>query len=62
MSVGNSRTPSQRPSGMPGLNLGGGSDLEEAVLYISIKGLCVKIVLEEGMDSRYFAAVKTKIN
>lgn len=62
VSMGNSRTPSQRPSGTPGVNLGGGSDLEEAVLYISIKGLSDKIVLEEGTDSHYFAAVNSIIN
>lgn len=52
VSMGNRRTPSQRPSGMPGLNLSGVSDLEKAVLYISIKGLS---------SSRYFAAVITTI-
>lgn len=62
VSVGNRRSSSQEPSGMPRLNLGGGSDLEVAVLYISIKGVSDKIILEEEMDSPYFAAVNTIIN
>lgn len=53
VSMGNRRTPSQRPSAMPGLNLRDGSDLEKAVLYISIKGLS---------GSCYFAAVIATIH
>lgn len=62
MSMGNRRSPSQRPSGGPGLNLGSGSDLERPLLYISIKGLSDKIALGEEMDSPYFVAVNAIIN
>lgn len=60
--MGSSRAPSQRPPGMPGLNPRGVSDLEKAVLQLSIKGVSDKMdSLEEGMDSHYFAAVNTRI-